>query len=46
MNKYGIRGFPTVLLLDKEANVVLQTGYQAGGPSRYVAHIKEAYGMK
>ncbi len=46
MKKYGIRGFPTVLLLDNEANVVLQTGYKAGGPTPYIAHIKEAYGMK
>jgi protein disulfide-isomerase len=46
MNKYGVRGFPTVLLLDNETNVVLQTGYQAGGPARYIAHIKEAYGME
>lgn len=46
MNKYGVKGFPTVLLLDKDANVVLQTGYQPGGPAAYIAHIKEAYGMK
>lgn len=46
MNKYGIQGFPTVLLLDKSGNVVLQTGYRAGGPAPYIAHIKEAYGMK
>jgi len=46
MNKYGVRGFPTVLLLDKNANVVVQTGYQPGGPDAYIAHIKEAYGMK
>ena len=46
MEKYGVRGFPTVLLLDKDANVVLQTGYQPGGPATYIAHIKEAYGMK
>jgi len=45
MNKYGIQGFPTVLLLDNTGNVVLQTGYQPGGPSTYIAHIKEAYGM-
>lgn len=42
--KYGVRGFPTVLLLDKEGNVVKVTGYQPGGPKTYVEHIKEAYG--
>ena len=46
MNKYGVKGFPTVLLLDKEANVVLQTGYQAGGPAKYIKHIKAAYGIE
>ncbi len=46
MNKYGVRGFPTVLLLDKNGNVVFQTGYQAGGPAKYIKHIKAAYGMK
>jgi thioredoxin-related protein len=46
MRKYGIQGYPTVLLLDKDGNVVLQTGYKPGGPTAYIAHIKEAYGMK
>lgn len=41
--KYGVRGFPTILLMDKEGNVVLQTGYQPGGAKAYVDHIKEAY---
>lgn len=39
--KYGIRGFPTVLLLDAEGNVLEQTGYQAGGAKAYVEHLKE-----
>jgi len=42
-NKYGVRGFPTVLLLDKEGNLVKKTGYQRGGPNAYVEHIKESY---
>ena len=46
MKKYGVRGFPTVLLLDNNANVVLQTGYQPGGPAAYIQHIKNAYGTK
>jgi thioredoxin-related protein len=39
--KYGVRGFPTVLLLDAEGNVLERTGYQRGGPEKYVEHIKE-----
>jgi protein disulfide-isomerase len=46
MNKYGIRGFPTVLLMDKNGNVVKVTGYQPGGPAAYIQHIKAAYGME
>ena len=38
--KYGIRGYPTVLLLDKDGKVLARTGYQAGGPEAYVKHIK------
>ncbi|MDP6490136.1 MAG: thioredoxin family protein [Kiritimatiellia bacterium] len=38
---YGVRGFPTVLLLDAKAKVIGRTGYQAGGPEAYVKHIKE-----
>ena len=46
MNKYGVRGFPTVLLMDKNGNVVKFTGYQPGGPSAYIKHIKAAYGIE
>ena len=39
--KYGIRGYPTVLVLDATGKVVAKTGYQPGGPAAYVEHIKE-----
>ena len=39
--KYGIRGYPTVLLLDKKGEVIGKTGYQKGGPEKYVEHIKK-----
>ena len=39
--KYGIRGFPTILLLSPEGEVIGKTGYQAGGPEAYIAHLKE-----
>ena len=38
--KYGIRGFPTVLLLNADGTVISQTGYQRGGPEKYVEHLK------
>jgi thiol-disulfide isomerase/thioredoxin len=33
--QYKIQGYPTVLLLDAEGQVVAHTGYQAGGPDKY-----------
>ena len=39
--KYGIRGFPTVLLLNPEGKVLVQTGYQKGGPEAYVKHLNK-----
>ena len=39
--KHEIRGFPTVLLLDAEGEVLAKTGYQRGGAKKYVEHLKE-----
>jgi len=39
--KYGIRGFPTVLLLDAAGGVTAQTGYRAGGAEAYVTHLRD-----
>ena len=38
---YGIRGYPTVLLLNAEGEVLERTGYQAGGAEKYIEHIKD-----
>ena len=38
--KYGIQGYPTVLLLDAKGEVVGRTGYQAGGPVKYLADLR------
>ena len=38
---YGIRGFPTVLLVRADGTVIARTGYQAGGPEKYIAHLEE-----
>jgi protein disulfide-isomerase len=42
--RYGIEGFPTVLILNPEGKVVERTGYQPGGPGPYVEMIKGAIG--
>ena len=39
--KYGIRGFPTILVLSPEGELMEKTGYLRGGPEAYVEHIKE-----
>lgn len=39
--EFGIRGYPTVILLSPDGKVAGRTGYQKGGPKAYVAHIKE-----
>ena len=39
--KFNIQGFPTVLLVDAEGKVIARTGYQPGGPEKYVEHIKQ-----
>ena len=41
MKQYGVEGFPTVLLLDKDGKEIARTGYQEGGPEAYVKHLKE-----
>lgn len=40
MDKYGVKGFPTVLLLDAKGELLGQTGYQPGGPEKYIEHLK------
>jgi protein disulfide-isomerase len=42
--KYEVQGFPTILLLDKNADEINRTGFQYGGAEKYVAHIKELLG--
>ena len=38
--KYGIQGFPTILIFNSQGKLVAQTGYQPGGPEKYIEHIK------
>ena len=38
--RYGVQGFPTILLFNSQGKMVLQTGYQPGGPVSYVNHLK------
>lgn len=38
--RFGIEGFPTVLLFNSQGQLVLRTGYQEGGPVAYVNSLK------
>lgn len=38
--EYKIQGFPTIILLNSKGKEVARTGYQAGGPEKYVEHVK------
>jgi len=40
--KFGIRGFPTVIILDPSGKPVEKTGYRPGGPEAYVEYLKKA----
>ena len=39
--KYGVRGFPTVLILDSEGKELGRTGYKRGGAGAYIKHLKK-----
>jgi thioredoxin-related protein len=39
--KFGIEGFPTVILTDAKGRKFGETGYQEGGPEAYIKHLDE-----
>jgi len=41
LEEYGVRGFPTIVLLSPEGELVDKTGYRSGGPEAYVTHLKD-----
>ncbi len=42
VEKYGIRGFPTVLILDAKGKTVSELGYRRGGPENYLKALEAA----
>jgi thioredoxin-related protein len=42
--KYEIKGYPSVIILSPEGEMVGKTGYQPGGPEKYVEHLKTMIG--
>jgi len=45
-DKFGIRGYPTILFLDKKGKKVGQSGYVKGGPAAWIAKAEEELGSK
>lgn len=39
--KYGIRGYPTIIILSSDGEPVGKTGYLHGGSKNYVQHLNE-----
>ena len=39
--KYNVEGFPTVLMLDAEGQLIARTGYREGGPEGYLKQLGE-----
>ena len=39
--KYGVNGYPTIIILSPEGDLVDKTGYQEGGAKKYVDSLKE-----
>lgn len=42
--KYGVEGFPTILLLKPDGSVAGRTGYRRGGPEAYIEHLDSLMG--
>ena len=43
---YQIKGYPTILIINPDKSVVLQTGYQFGGVKPYIEHLDAAIAPK
>lgn len=40
LNQFGVKGFPTIMLIDANGKEIARTGYQQGGAEAYVKHLK------
>ena len=40
-NMYGVEGFPTIILLDKNGRGLLKTGYVQGGVENYIQQLEQ-----
>jgi len=39
--QFAIQGYPTIILADQTGQEINRTGYQPGGPQKYIEHLEE-----
>ena len=44
--EFAIRGYPTIVLADAAGRPYAETGYQEGGPEKYLTHLQELRKIK
>jgi len=44
--QFGVRGFPTVVVLQPTGSKAGELGYQPGGPSRFISSVEKLTGAK
>jgi thioredoxin-related protein len=44
--KFKVQGFPTIMLCDATGKPYAKTGYQSGGPEKYVAHLNDLQAVR
>ncbi len=44
--EFAIRGYPTIVLADASGRPYAETGYQEGGPEKYLTHLQELRKIK
>jgi len=44
--KFQVQGFPTIMLCDATGKPYAKTGYQPGGPEKYVAHLNDLQAVR
>lgn len=40
MEKYEVKGYPTIVILSPKGDLVAKTGYRRGGAAKYVEHLQ------
>tara|TARA_B100001778_G_scaffold291590_1_gene261720 strand:- start:20 stop:568 length:549 start_codon:yes stop_codon:yes gene_type:complete len=45
MDRYGVRGFPTIMIVNSSGEVMGRTGYLKGGPTIYIQHLVDLLGQ-